>query len=83
MGRNIDGVCCGQKIEVRATGGQKDSQSLSESSRGECLALRAPNGEDLAPNSDVTIYPWKDTQEHINEVIEHTRSFLKQHAATS
>ena len=38
---------------------------------------------DLAPNSDVTIYPWKDTQEHINEVIEHTRSFLKQHAATS
>ena len=38
---------------------------------------------DLAPNSDVTIYPWKDTQEHINEVIEHTRSFLKQHATTS
>ena len=38
---------------------------------------------DLAPNSDVTIYTWKDTQEHINEVIEHTRSFLKQHAATS
>ena len=33
---------------------------------------------DLAPNSEVTIYPWKDTQEHIDEVVEHGRRFLKQ-----
>jgi hypothetical protein len=26
----------------------------------------------------VTIYPWKDTQEHIDEVVEHGRRFLKQ-----
>lgn len=34
---------------------------------------------DLAPNSEVTIYPWKDTQEHIDEVVLHTRRFLKAH----
>ena len=34
----------------------------------------------LAPHSDVTIYPWKDTQEHIDEVVEHARRFLKQNA---
>ena len=34
----------------------------------------------LAPNSDVTIYPWKDTQEHIDEVVEHARRFLKQNS---
>ena len=34
---------------------------------------------DLAPNSEVTIYPWKDTQEHIDEVVDHTRRFLKAH----
>ena len=34
----------------------------------------------LAPNSDVTIYPWKDTQKHIDEVVEHARRFLKQNA---
>ena len=39
----------------------------------------------LAPNSEVTIYPWKDTQEHINEVVAHARRFLKTHqpAATT
>jgi len=31
----------------------------------------------LAPNSEVTIYPWKDSQEHIDEVVEHARRFLK------
>ncbi|MBC8279723.1 MAG: alpha/beta fold hydrolase [Chloroflexi bacterium] len=36
----------------------------------------------LAPNADVTIYPWKDTQEHIDEVVEHTRRFLNQHEPT-
>ena len=34
---------------------------------------------DLAPNSEVTIYPWKDSQEHIDEVVAHTRRFLKAH----
>ncbi|HIF43832.1 MAG TPA: alpha/beta fold hydrolase [Dehalococcoidia bacterium] len=34
----------------------------------------------LAPHSDVTIYPWKDTQEHIDKVVEHARRFLKQNA---
>ena len=33
----------------------------------------------LAPNSEVTIYPWKDTQEHIDEVVEHARRFLEAH----
>ena len=33
----------------------------------------------LAPNAEVTIYPWKDSQEHINEVVEHARRFLKEH----
>jgi hypothetical protein len=34
---------------------------------------------DLAPNSEVTIFPWKDTQPHIDEVVEHARRFLKSH----
>jgi hypothetical protein len=25
----------------------------------------------------VTIYPWKDSPEHIDEVVEHARRFLK------
>ena len=33
----------------------------------------------LAPNSEVTIYPWKDTQERIDEVVDHARRFLKAH----
>jgi pimeloyl-ACP methyl ester carboxylesterase len=34
----------------------------------------------LAPNAEVTIYPWKDSQEHIDHVVEHARRFLKAHA---
>jgi pimeloyl-ACP methyl ester carboxylesterase len=34
----------------------------------------------LAPNSEVTIYPWKDSPEHIDEVVEHARRFLQKHA---
>ena len=34
---------------------------------------------DLAPNSEVTIYPWKDSQERIDEVVDHARRFLKAH----
>ena len=33
----------------------------------------------LAPNSEVTIYPWKDSPAHIDEVVEHARRFLKAH----
>ena len=33
----------------------------------------------LAPKSEVTIYPWKDSPEHIDEVVEHARRFLKSH----
>ncbi len=33
----------------------------------------------LAPNSEVTIFPWKDSQPHIDEVVEHARRFLKEH----
>ena len=41
---------------------------------------RAMEVANLAPNSEVTIYPWKDTQEHTDEVVAHTRRFLKTHA---
>ena len=34
----------------------------------------------LAPNAEVSIYPWKDSQEHIDEVVEHARRFMKTHA---
>ena len=33
----------------------------------------------LVPNSEVTIYPWLDSPEHIDEVVEHARRFLKAH----
>jgi pimeloyl-ACP methyl ester carboxylesterase len=33
----------------------------------------------LAPNAEVTIYPWKDSQSHIDEVVEQARRFLKAH----
>ena len=33
----------------------------------------------LAPNAEVTIYPWKDSQLHIDEVVEHARRFLRAH----
>ncbi len=31
----------------------------------------------LAPNAEVTIYPWKDTKENIDTVVAHARKFLK------
>jgi hypothetical protein len=34
----------------------------------------------LAPNAEVTIYPWKDSPAHIDQVTEHARRFLKAHA---
>ena len=33
----------------------------------------------LAPNCEVTIYPWKDSQPHIDEAVAHARRFLKAH----
>ena len=33
----------------------------------------------LAPNAEVTIYPWKDTPEHIDEAIDQARTFFKAH----
>jgi hypothetical protein len=29
--------------------------------------------------AEVTIYPWKDSQAHTDEVVEHARRFLKAH----
>jgi len=34
---------------------------------------------DLAPNAELTIFPWKDTQPHIDETVIHARRFLKEH----
>src|SRR4051812_19483283 len=34
----------------------------------------------LAPNAEVSHYPWKDTPEHLEEAIAHIRRFLKAHA---
>ena len=34
---------------------------------------------DLAPHAETTIFPWKDSQEHIDEVVNHARRFLKAH----
>jgi len=33
----------------------------------------------LAPNAETTIYPWKDSPEHIEEVVQHAQRFLKAH----
>jgi pimeloyl-ACP methyl ester carboxylesterase len=30
----------------------------------------------LAPNAEASLYPWKDTPEHIEEAVHHVRSFL-------
>jgi pimeloyl-ACP methyl ester carboxylesterase len=37
----------------------------------------------LAPNAELTIFPWKDTPEHIDEAVEHARRFLKKHEPKS
>ena len=33
----------------------------------------------LAQSAEVTIYPWKDSPEHIDQAVEHARRFLKAH----
>ena len=34
----------------------------------------------LAPNAEVSIYPWKETKEQIAEAVRHVRTFLRAHA---
>ena len=33
----------------------------------------------LAPKSEVSIYPWKDTKEHLAQAVSHIRTFLRAH----
>jgi hypothetical protein len=33
----------------------------------------------LAPHAEVSIFPWKDTPEHIHEALAHIRRFLHAH----
>jgi pimeloyl-ACP methyl ester carboxylesterase len=33
----------------------------------------------LAPNSEVSLYPWKDSQDHIQQAVHHVRTFLRAH----
>jgi pimeloyl-ACP methyl ester carboxylesterase len=33
----------------------------------------------LAPNAEVSLYPWKETKEQISQVLGHVRSFLRAH----
>ena len=37
---------------------------------------------EIAPNSETTIFPWKDSQENIDRVVDHARRFLKLHEPT-
>jgi hypothetical protein len=40
------------------------------------VAMESAN---LAQNSEVTIFPWKDTKEHLAEAVAHVRRFLMAH----
>jgi pimeloyl-ACP methyl ester carboxylesterase len=33
----------------------------------------------LAPNAEVSIYPWKDSEEHLRQAVAHVRTFLRAH----
>jgi pimeloyl-ACP methyl ester carboxylesterase len=33
----------------------------------------------LAPNAEVSLYPWKDTEEHLRRAVQHVRRFLRAH----
>jgi hypothetical protein len=33
----------------------------------------------LAPNSEVSLYPWKDSPDHIQQAVRHVRTFLRAH----
>jgi pimeloyl-ACP methyl ester carboxylesterase len=33
----------------------------------------------LAPNAQVSLYPWKDTRDHVDQAVRHVRTFLRAH----
>jgi pimeloyl-ACP methyl ester carboxylesterase len=33
----------------------------------------------LAPNAEVSLYPWKDTPDHLQQAVDHVRTFLHKH----
>jgi hypothetical protein len=33
----------------------------------------------LAPKAEASIYPWKDSKDHIQEAVQHVREFLRKH----
>jgi hypothetical protein len=33
----------------------------------------------LAPNAEVSIYPWKETKEQVQQAVSHVRRFLRAH----
>jgi hypothetical protein len=33
----------------------------------------------LAPKAEVSIYPWKDSTEHLQQAVRHVRDFLRTH----
>jgi pimeloyl-ACP methyl ester carboxylesterase len=33
----------------------------------------------LSPNSEVSLYPWKDTEDHLRQAVQHVRRFLRAH----
>jgi pimeloyl-ACP methyl ester carboxylesterase len=37
----------------------------------------------LAPNSEVSLYPWKDSQDHIQQAVRHVRTFLWAHQSVA
>ena len=33
----------------------------------------------LAPNAEVSLYPWKDTEDHLRQAVQHVRRFFRSH----
>src|ERR1700756_3495588 len=33
----------------------------------------------LAPNAEVSLYPWKDSPDHLEQAVRHVRTFLRAH----
>ncbi len=36
--------------------------------------------EHLAPKAEVSIYPWKDSADHMQQAVRHVRDFLRAHS---
>ena len=69
-------ACLGRVLpKFLGSGGGGDEPSK----RGPRFAYENPTSASLASNAEVTIYPWKDSQEHIDQVVEHAQCFLKVH----